>query len=461
MVGVGEEHRIGRRLWCVGQRSPQDARQRLWNGLLVLLRRGDHDLEALDRAGEPHVERRDRFADDRLRGRFTPLLPLIGEERLQLPRHGGEHPPDRSERARAVDHHPRRMRHEFAVEVGEHDEIELEPLRLVDRHHPDRRGHRIGHARSAALGDEGGGAGEAHSRAAGRQIPGPRRLDELLEPPGITLRPARGRDGGEPAEHGAVAVVDELAPQPVDRRDAPRGRGRGGGGRLVEPEGCRQWRPADVKAGDRVGGMVAEREHREQKIDRRGVVERIAPLGAGHDVFTALEPGDHLLGRVIGAHEHADPRGRIRPRERRGPRGGVRENHVGLLLVFLGHRRRPQPNPAGQIAVPGRRGVGDECFSPASRHGSMIRQRLAAGQFVEHLIHDVEHGGARAVALRKMQHRQRRRRLVEEVGERIDQFGLAAAPAVDRLLVVTHGEETAAARGRVLREAFEHPPLRQ
>jgi tetratricopeptide (TPR) repeat protein len=49
----------------------------------------------------------------------------------------------------------------IAIEVGEHDEVEFESLGLVDRHHPDRRRHRIGHARAPALCDEGSRADEA------------------------------------------------------------------------------------------------------------------------------------------------------------------------------------------------------------------------------------------------------------------------------------------------------------
>ena len=92
--------------------------------------------------------------------------------------------------------------------------------------------------------------------------------------------------------------------------------------------------------------MVDEREHRQQEFYGGRVVERIAPLGTGHDVVGALEPGDHLLGRAVGPHEHADPRGRIRLRERRGPLGGVRED-------VIGRRSRPESHPAGQILFAG------------------------------------------------------------------------------------------------------------
>jgi hypothetical protein len=261
--------RGGRRLWLVGERGPEDAGERLGNRLFGIAGRGDHDLEPLHRAGEAHVERRDRLADDWLRGRHAEFPPFIRQERLKLLRHGNEHPPNRRERSFAIDHHPWRVGDELAVEVGEHDEVEFESLGLMDRHHSDRRRHRIGHARAPALRDEGSRADEARSRAARRQIPGPRRFDKLLEPPHIPLRAVRGDDGREPPKHRAVAVVDQFPPQGVDRRYEQWRWGRRRPTVRTEPEIRRQRRRGHVKPRSRIGGMVDEREHRQQEFDSR------------------------------------------------------------------------------------------------------------------------------------------------------------------------------------------------
>ena len=40
----------------------------------------------------------------------------------------------------------RHLPHEIRVELRQHDHVELQPLGLVDRHHADVGGQRIGHA---------------------------------------------------------------------------------------------------------------------------------------------------------------------------------------------------------------------------------------------------------------------------------------------------------------------------
>ena len=56
---------------------------------------------------------------------------------------------------------------------------------------------------------------------------------------------------------------------------------------------------------------------------------------------------------------------------------------------------------------------------------------------------------------------QRRGRLGEKVNERIDEFGLAAPPAVDCLLLVTDGKKGAAVESDVFCESLKHSPLAQ
>ena len=180
----------------------------------------------------------------------------------------GERPADRLEGAGAIDDDARGAGDEPVIEVGEDDQIEFQPLRLVDRHHADRRRDRIGDVDGPAVVDEGGGPHQARARTAACHVPFPGRCDELLEAPQIAVRACRADRRGEARKHRAVAVVDERTPEPIERagaggRDLPRGAGR------VEAEERRERGGGDMEPGCRVGGMVDEVEGREKDLDGR------------------------------------------------------------------------------------------------------------------------------------------------------------------------------------------------
>ena len=99
-----------------------------------------------------------------------------------------EDPADRLEGTLSVDDDAGRVGDEFAIEIGEDDEIELEPLRFVDRHHADRRHDRIGDVHRPAVVDERGGSHQSIAALSPFEIPFAGRGDELLEPTEISVR---------------------------------------------------------------------------------------------------------------------------------------------------------------------------------------------------------------------------------------------------------------------------------
>ena len=262
------EDRGGGGVWGLGEGAADDAGKRLGHRSLLRRRRADEDLHPLGRSGEADIERGDRLTDYRGARRRTHPLPFGGEERLILPRDMDEDPADRLEGAGAIDDDARGAGDESAIEVGEDNQIEFQPLRLVDRHHADRRRDRIGDVDGPAVVDEGGGPHQSRARTAPRHVPFPGRRHELLEAAQIAVRACRADRRGEARKHRAIAIVDERSPEPIERGDAgggdlPRGAGR------VEAEERRERGGGDMEAGRRVGGMVDEVEGREEELDGR------------------------------------------------------------------------------------------------------------------------------------------------------------------------------------------------
>jgi len=92
--------------------------------------------------------------------------------------------------------------------------------------------------------------------------------EELLEAPAVAGTGGGREARGEVAKHGRMAVVDEPAAHPVECGEKRGRRLTGDGGGAVEGQVAGQHRGADVEPGHGVRGMVDERQHRKEQLDR-------------------------------------------------------------------------------------------------------------------------------------------------------------------------------------------------
>ena len=201
------EHRL--RLDSARRRpARREARRPTSTGMLFS--RGLDGATIMCSSGPPgSAPRRARTATPRppgARGRRTSRRTPWAAAAAASSRHVAADALDRLGRLGPADDHLRRLADELGVQLRQHDDVELQPLRLVDRHHADvgRRGVlRPAAARTSST--------KSSARVVASRLVAVGQLDQLHQPVQVAGVALRGEPRGPAVERRPVAVVDQPA----------------------------------------------------------------------------------------------------------------------------------------------------------------------------------------------------------------------------------------------------------
>ena len=136
---VGVAVHIGNRTRRNGRSTEQAPRQhaciRRRDRLLVGLRRGDDHVQRIHGPGQRHVEQAQGLFHDALLVGLEHPLKLGRQNAAAAPWPGNGRPARSAPPVRATGDDLRRLAANGHVELGQHDDVELQTLGLVDRHH--------------------------------------------------------------------------------------------------------------------------------------------------------------------------------------------------------------------------------------------------------------------------------------------------------------------------------------
>ena len=140
-VFVENVTRLGLR--AVGQRVAEQAGEGLGKRLFVLSRRADDHVQRVDRPGYGDVQHRERFAGFVGDISLVHVSNRLRQQRANLLARIRNHPLDRRGRRGPIDEHGRRLADEVFIQLGQHDDVELQAFGLIDRHHAHTRRGRV------------------------------------------------------------------------------------------------------------------------------------------------------------------------------------------------------------------------------------------------------------------------------------------------------------------------------